>query len=575
MAVRRVWGKTSRQQGQSVRNILKQMVLRRPAGHVVACRERSRDGSEERTIPATTAKLMFKKILIANRGEIAVRVIRACREMGIRSVAVYSERDRASLHVRMADEAILIGPPPASESYLSIEKIMDAAKKTGAEAIHPGYGFLSENADFAEACERSGIVFIGPTAASMRLMGSKTSARTAMEKAGVPIVPGTVQPIQNDAEARAIAQRIGFPLMIKAAAGGGGKGMRRVESEGEMESALRNARSEALHAFKDDSVYIEKYLNQPRHIEIQILVDTHGHAVYLGERECSIQRRHQKVIEETPSTFIDAAMRNKMGQAAVAVAKAAHYVNAGTVEFLVDSKRNFYFLEMNTRLQVEHPVTEWVTGIDLVKEQFSIAWGEALRFAQEDIRPRGAAIECRIYAEDPYNHFYPSPGKLLAIGRPAGPGVRIDSGAYEGWDVPLEYDPLLAKVSTWGVTREEAIARLRRALTEYEVVGIKTGIPFYQQILQHPDFLAGRYDTGFIDRLLKEQEAGSEVKNRRASSSGKTPVPRTIEVVALMAASIHSMNNGSNGTPSVAEQPPASRWKSAGRSEILHRIPRS
>lgn len=506
---------------------------------------------------------MFKKVLIANRGEIAVRVIRACWEMGIESVAVYSERDRASLHVRMANEAVLIGPPPASESYLVIEKILGAAKRTGADAIHPGYGFLSENADFAEACERSGIVFIGPSARSMRLMGSKTSARAAMVQAQVPIVPGTTQPILTDEEARVIARHMGFPIMVKAAAGGGGKGLRRVENEAEMESALRTARSEAQNAFRDDSVYIEKYLDQPRHIEVQILADSHGHTVYLGERECSIQRRHQKVIEETPSTFIDDPIRKRMGEAAVAVARAADYVNAGTVEFLVDSKKNFYFLEMNTRLQVEHPITEWVTGIDLVKEQFSIAAGEALHYSQEDIHPRGAAIECRIYAEDPFNNFYPSPGRLLVIGRPAGPGIRIDSGAYEGWDVPLEYDPLLAKVSTWGLTREEAIARLHRALSEYEIVGIQTGIPFYHKILQHPDFLAGHYDTGLIDRVLKEQDFLGE---KGAMESG--PSLKEDRIVALLAAGFHALHNGSNSNKTTANQTSSpSRWKWVGRHQ--------
>lgn len=509
---------------------------------------------------------MFKKILIANRGEIAVRVIRACREMGITSVAVFSERDRASLHVRMADEAVLIGPAPASESYLVIDKIIAAAQKTGAEAVHPGYGFLSENPDFAEACEKSDIIFIGPSARSMRLMGSKTSARKTMDTVGVPIVPGTIHPITRDEEAWSIARKIGFPIMVKAAAGGGGKGLRRADSEAEMESALRTARSEALNAFKDDSIYIEKYLDCPRHIEIQILADAGGQVVYLGERECSIQRRHQKVIEETPSTFIDDAIRKKMGETAVAVARAAHYVNAGTVEFLVDSKRNFYFLEMNTRLQVEHPITEWVTGIDLVKEQFAIAAGEPLRYAQHQIQPRGAAIECRIYAEDPYNHFYPSPGRLLLIGRPAGPGVRVDSGAYEGWDVPLEYDPLIAKVSTWGATRVEALTRLHRALTEYELAGIKTGIPFYQGILRHPDFLAGHYDTGFIDRFM-EQEAS---RSHSASSSAPSPHLDESQIVALMAAAVHASRNGSTAAtaPAAAGSSPGpaeSRWKWSGR----------
>jgi len=513
--------------------------------------------------------MVFKKILIANRGEIAVRVIRACREMDIQTVAVYSERDRASLHVRMADEAVCIGPPPASESYLAIEKIIAASKRTGAEAIHPGYGFLSENADLAEACERDGIVFIGPPVHAMRLMGSKISARVAMSRAGVPIVPGTTKPISSDEEAYAVARDIGFPIMVKAAAGGGGKGLRLVKSELEMESALRTARSEALNAFRDDALYIEKFLHQPRHIEIQILADAHGHVIYLGERECSIQRRHQKVMEETPSTFIDDPMRRRMGQAAVSVGRASGYVNAGTVEFLVDSSKNFYFLEMNTRLQVEHPITEWVTGIDLVKEQISIAGGEALHFSQEDIRPRGASIECRIYAEDPYNHFYPSPGRLTVLGRPAGPGIRIDSGAYEGWDVPLEYDPLLAKVATWGATRVEAISRLRRALMEYEVVGIKTGIPFYQAILNHPDFLSGNYDTSFIDRLLEEESSPPA-----DPSPVRTPL-KDSQLVALLAASVHALRNGSDAKAATTDnRVNMGRWKWAGRTRVLERTDR-
>jgi acetyl-CoA carboxylase, biotin carboxylase subunit len=514
--------------------------------------------------PYTVIPMIFKKILIANRGEIAVRVIRACREMDIRTVAVYSERDRASLHVRMADEAILIGPPPASESYLSIEKIIAAAKKTGAEGIHPGYGFLSENAEFAEACEECGIVFIGPPAAAMHLMGSKISARAAMKNAGVPIVPGTVQPISEDREAVAIAREIGFPIMVKAAAGGGGKGLRLVNGEAELESAIRAARSEALNAFRDDAIYIEKYLDQPRHIEIQILADAHGQIISLGERECSIQRRHQKVMEETPSTFINDSMRRRMGEAAMAVGRASGYVNAGTVEFLVDSRKDFYFLEMNTRLQVEHPITEWVTGIDLVKEQISIAAGEALHFSQEDIQPRGAAIECRIYAEDPYNHFYPSPGRLTVLGRPAGPGIRIDSGAYEGWDVPLEYDPLLAKVAVWGTTRGEAIGRLRRALLEYEVVGIQTGIPFYQKILQHPDFVSGHYDTGFIDKVLREES----IEGDRATAAPSESLEEG-RLVALMAASVHALHNGAGSKPiALAGETPVSRWKWVGRTMI-------
>ena len=389
---------------------------------------------------------MFNKILVANRGEIAVRVVRACRDLGIASAVVYSDVDRAALHVLMADEAYPIGPAPASESYLNIEKILAAAKRCGADAIHPGYGFLSENAKFAEACAGAGVKFIGPSAASMEMMGSKTRARQEMEKAGIPFVPGTSRALESVQQAQEVAARIGYPVMLKAAAGGGGKGMRLVHAEPEMRPALEAARSEAQRAFGDSEVYLEKAIVNPRHIEMQVLADEHGNAVYLGERECSIQRRHQKVLEEAPSVLVDAGMRQSMGEVAVRVAKAASYSNAGTVEFLVDLERNFYFLEMNTRLQVEHPVTELITGLDLVDLQIRIAAGEKLPFRQEDIVIRGHAIECRIYAEDPENNFFPSPGKIESLQTPAGPGIRLDSGVYAGWTVPVDYDPLLAKL---------------------------------------------------------------------------------------------------------------------------------
>jgi len=444
---------------------------------------------------------MFKRILIANRGEIAVRIIRACREMGIESVAVFSDVDRRALHVRKADHAYHIGPATASESYLNFDKILDVAKRSGAQAIHPGYGFLSENAKFAKACRDAGVKFIGPTPESMEMMGSKTRARQNMKKAGVPFVPGSEKGMDLEATAK-MAAEIGYPVMLKAAAGGGGKGMRLVHKPEDLRSAFENARSESKRAFGDDEVYIEKAIVNPRHVEMQIFGDEHGNVVYLGERECSVQRRHQKVLEESPSPIVDDDMRRRMGEVAVRVAKAADYHNAGTVEFLVDQQRNFYFLEMNTRLQVEHPVTEFVTGLDLVHLQLHIAAGEPLPFKQEDITLRGHAIECRVYAEDPDNSFFPSPGQITRLISPSGPGIRRDSGMYEGWTVPIEYDPLLAKLVGYGETRDQAIQRLERALYEYFVGGIKTNISLFRRILKDPDFRAGQLDTGFLDRLL-------------------------------------------------------------------------
>src|SRR6202162_6390311 len=450
---------------------------------------------------------MFKKILIANRGEIAVRVRRACHEMGIAAVMVYSDVDRASLHVRKADEAYPIGPAVASESYLNIQKILDVAARSGADAIHPGYGFLSENAKFARACADAGVKFIGPTAAAMEAMGSKTRARQAMERAGVPLVPGTSRGLESFEQAEQVAAQFGYPVMLKAAAGGGGKGMRLVHSREELRSALESAQSEAQRSFGDSEVYIEKAIINPRHIEMQVLADEHGNTVWLGERECSSQRRHQKVLEEAPSSIVDAEMRRRMGEVAVKVAEASRYTNAGTVEFLVDQKKNFYFLEMNTRMQVEHPVTELTTGLDLVHLQIRIADGEKLPFGQSDIIIRGHAIECRIYAEDPDNNYFPSPGKITLLLLPSGPGIRRDSGMYEGWTVPMDYDPLLAKLIGYGTDREQAIARLTRALNEYFVGGIKTNISLFRRILSDPDFRAAKIDTGFLDRLLKQPRA--------------------------------------------------------------------
>ena len=440
----------------------------------------------------------IRKILIANRGEIAVRVIRSCRELGIPTVAVYSDADRAALHVRMADEAYRVGPPPSRESYLSFERILEAAGSSGADAVHPGYGFLSENAAFVRACEAAGIVFIGPPAAAMDAMGEKTRARANMEKASVPVVPGSVAPFPTMTEARAYAEKIGFPVMLKAAGGGGGKGMRRVERGADFESAWRAAQGEALNAFGNDAVYLEKYLEEPHHVEIQVFADQAGNTVHLNERECSAQRRHQKVVEETPSPILDPEMRAAMGEVAVRAAKAVGYVGAGTVEFLVDRHRNFYFLEMNTRLQVEHPVTEWVTGLDLVAWQIRVARGEPLGFRTEP--PRGHSIEVRVYAEDPAQNFMPSPGCITYLRVPSGPNVRDDSGVYPGYTVPTVYDPMISKLSVWAPTRPEAIARMRRALAEYVVKGITTNIRYLRAILEHPEFVDGNYDTGFLPR---------------------------------------------------------------------------
>ncbi len=498
---------------------------------------------------------MFKKILIANRGEIAVRVMRACREMGIPSVAVFSDADRASLHVLKADEAYHIGPAAATESYLNFHKILEVAKRSGADAIHPGYGFLSENAKFAQACTDAGVKFIGPTAAAMELMGSKTRARQHMEIAGVPFVPGTSRGLDSVEQARQVAEKIGYPIMLKAAAGGGGKGMRLVHKAEELEAALESAKSEAQRAFGDGEIYIEKAIVNPRHIEMQILADEHGHTVYLGERECSIQRRHQKVLEESPSPIVNADMRRRMGEVAVRVAEAAGYSNAGTVEFLVDQQKNFYFLEMNTRLQVEHPVTELTTGLDLVHLQIRIAAGESLPFRQEEIAVRGHAIECRIYAEDPDNNYFPSPGKITLLQAPAGPGIRRDSGMYEGWTVPIEYDPLLAKLIGYGSDRTQAISRLVRAMHEYFVGGIKTNISLFQRILRDPEFVAGKIDTGYLDRLLK---------------SGVPATQRGDAGIAAIAAGVFEMlepAGSSTATSARSNGSGVSGWKRAARTE--------
>ena len=442
----------------------------------------------------------IRKVLVANRGEIAVRVMRTCRERGIATVAVYSDADAGALHVRAADEAVRVGPAPSNQSYLVAERILEAARQTGADAIHPGYGFLSENAAFAEACAEAGITFIGPPPEAIRSMGDKTAARAIMETAGVPMAPGTLDAIADAAEARRAADAIGYPVLIKAAAGGGGKGMRVVASAGEIERAVEAAQGEARSAFGDARVFIEKYLLGPRHIEFQILADGHGNVVHLFERECSIQRRHQKVIEEAPSAVLTPELRAAMGEAAVQAARACGYVGAGTVEFLVDAERNFYFLEMNTRLQVEHPVTEWITGLDLVAEQLRIAEGEALGYGQADLAIHGHAVESRVYAEDVAAGFLPAPGPLLRHTAPSGFGVRVDAGVEQGDEIPIHYDPMVSKLTAWGRTRAEAIARMDRALAEYDVAGVETTIPFCRFVMQHEAFRSGDFDTGFIEQ---------------------------------------------------------------------------
>jgi acetyl-CoA carboxylase biotin carboxylase subunit len=442
----------------------------------------------------------IKKILIANRGEIAIRVMRTCREMNIETVAIYSEADRTSMHVRYAHEAYCVGKAPSSESYLNIDKILEIAKKSNADAIHPGYGFLSENAEFARRCNAEGIIFIGPSPEVIVQMGDKIQAREAMTTAGIPVVPGTDGEIETEEEVLAVIEEIGLPVMIKASAGGGGKGMRLVKSKTEVVSAVRAARSEAKTAFGNDAVYIEKYINSPHHIEFQILADQHGHTVHLFERECSIQRRHQKMIEETPSPLMTDELREKMGRSAVKAAKAVNYYGAGTIEFLVDNNLNYYFLEMNTRLQVEHPITERVTGIDLVKQQIFVAEGKELDFNQEDLYQRGHSIECRIYAEDPDNNFMPSAGKVYKICSPLGLGVRTDGYVYEGYEIPIYYDPLISKLIVWGKTRDEAIARMRRALHEYKITGVKTSIKMLERVMNNSNFIEGNYDTHFIEK---------------------------------------------------------------------------
>jgi acetyl-CoA carboxylase biotin carboxylase subunit len=504
---------------------------------------------------------MFRKILIANRGEIAVRIARACREMGIVSAAIFSDADRAALHVRLADEAYRAGPAPSRESYLRIDKLMEIARAAGCDALHPGYGFLAENPELARACAANKIVFIGPSPEAMERLGSKTAARQLAARVGVPMVPGTQSAVEIVDDAEGVARAMGYPVLLKAVAGGGGKGMRLVAAESEMAAAWRDASSEAFNAFGDASLYLEKYVERPRHIEIQIFGDAHGNLVYLGERECSVQRRHQKVIEESPSPIMTPEQRRHMGEAAVRLAREAGYTNAGTVEFLVDNERKFYFLEVNTRLQVEHPVTEMVTGLDLVKLQIRVAASEPLPFAQDDVRLSGHAVECRLYAEDPANQFFPSPGKILSRRLPSGPGIRLDDGVYDGFTVSTEYDPMLAKLIAWGENRAEAIARVRRGLEEYSVTGIKTNASLLLAILRDSEFLRGDIYTRWLDERLPDFLGRSNAQETDSVA----------EYAAILAALLLTFGgNGkvnANGSGLDAE----SRWKRAARLEPVDR----
>jgi len=502
---------------------------------------------------------MIKKVLVANRGEIALRVMRTCREMGILSVAVYSDADRNSMHVRYADQAFHIGPSPSNESYLVIDKIIEAAKKSKADAIHPGYGFLSENAEFSDRCKKEGIIFIGPSSFSISNMGDKITARRTITKAGVPVVPGTTDPLTSDEDALKVVKEIGLPVMIKASAGGGGKGMRLVKTKEEIVPSLRAAKSEALAAFGDDTVYVEKYIESPHHIEFQILADQHGNVIHLFERECSVQRRHQKVIEETPSPLMNPKIREEMGKHAVDVARAAKYEGAGTIEFIVDDNLNYYFLEMNTRLQVEHPITERVVGIDLVREQINIANGKTLRYKQEELSQNGHAIECRIYAEDPDNNFLPSPGLIQHITEPLGFGVRHDGYVYEGYEIPIYYDPLISKLIVWGKTRLEAIERMKRALFAYKITGVKTSIKFLEKIMNTPDFVNGNYNTHFIEEnknFLEEIEKCQD----------------DCKAMAIIAAFIDYNNRISQAQQSIQSDKNSSDWKMCNRKNSMTRL---
>lgn len=503
---------------------------------------------------------MIKKVLIANRGEIAVRVMRSCREMGIHSVAVFSEADRTSHHVMYADEAYPIGPAIAKESYLNIEKILEVAKQAHVDAIHPGYGFLSENAEFARRCREEGIIFIGPSPETMEAMGDKIAARQRMIAAGVPVVPGTEKPLQSVEEAIRLCNEIGYPVMLKASMGGGGKGMRLIHSEEEVAEAYNTARSESMSSFGDDTVYLEKFVEEPHHIEFQILGDNHGNVIHLFDRECSVQRRNQKIVEESPSPFLTPELRKEMGEKAVAAAKAVNYSGAGTIEFLVDKHRHFYFLEMNTRLQVEHPITEEVVGVDLVKEQIRIANDEVLHLKQEELFQRGHAIECRICAEDTENNFMPSPGIIKQLTEPNGIGVRIDSYVYEGYEIPIYYDPMIGKLIVWATTRQYAIERMRRVLYEYKITGLKTNISYLKRIMHIPDFVRGEYCTSFLEKNAKML--------RRSNGNNEE-----IENMAIIAAYIdYLMNLEENKSNQLPDNRPISRWREFGLQKGVLRI---
>lgn len=502
---------------------------------------------------------MFRKVLIANRGEIAVRVLRACQELGLQTVAVYSDVDRTALHVRHSDEAYHIGPPPAGESYLRMDKIIDTAIRANVDAIHPGYGFLAENAQFARACAEAGFTWIGPPPEAIALLGDKVEARRTMQAAGVPVVPGTDAEMNLDEDSlRAAAPEVGYPLLIKAAAGGGGKGMRAVTDPEEFDRSLEAARREAKNAFGDDRVYLERLVQGARHIEFQILADGAGNVIHLGERECSIQRRHQKMLEESPSSFLTPELREQMGAVAVQAARAADYSNAGTVEFLVDKDRNYYFLEVNTRLQVEHPVTEMVTGIDIVKEQLRIASGRKMRYSQEDVSLKGWAIECRISSEDPFNNFLPSTGRVTNLVEPNGAGVRVESGIFEGFEVSLYYDPMVAKLIVWGETRGEALLRMRRALREYRIMGIKTTIPFHQRLLDNTNFMAGVYDTTF---LQQNPDLIHDLQDRHAQAAA---IAAAILAHQRRQKALVQLAPGTSGGG-------MNPWKLYGRREVLRR----
>ena len=496
---------------------------------------------------------MFEKILIANRGEIALRIMRSAHEMGISTVAIYSEADREALHVRYADEAVCVGPPPSAQSYLLMDKIIDICKELQVDAIHPGYGFLSENAEFAKKVTDNGLIFIGPSPEAIETMGSKLAAKAAVAKYDVPLVPGTEEAIDDVPEAKKIAQEIGYPILIKASAGGGGKGMRIVEREEDFEEQMDRAISEAKSAFGDGSVFIEKFVSSPKHIEFQILGDQHGNIVHLFERECSIQRRHQKVIEEAPSSCLTPEVREAMGKAAVGVAKACNYYGAGTVEFIVDNELNFYFLEMNTRLQVEHPVTEEVTGIDLVKEQIHIAEGGALPFKQEELSFKGHAIELRVYAEDPANNFLPDIGTLATYRRPQGPGIRVDDGFEEGMDIPIYYDPMIAKLTVFAADRNLAIQRTLRAIEEYQITGIATTLPFCAYVLRHEAFTSGKFDTKFVDQYFTPDVLNDELTDREK------------ELAAAMAVKLFAESKASVKDKAAGQKSTASKWKMRAR----------